>query len=200
MSTTPTTTMHVVVADLAQPIQAALEAVGYRRKDIRVSASTSVVLGGSAADGYRAFTALVDLAAGRHEVMWGSWGGPNMFNRTNAVDNDHRPYALPANGVAITGRKGGTQPVSAQVHVHPQLLARMLPAGPEQALGKLEMDALACFVGFTSAYRKERMARLGITNAVLDGLVAKGLLKRTKSGATSVTTAGKNAVGDHRVY
>lgn len=100
---------YVDVADLPEPVLAALKSVGYGRKNIEVRAEASVVLGDmSAGNGRRAFAVLVNLDTGEHVVRHGSWGGINAFDRVNPVDNDQNAYPLPPNGVAITGSRGGT--------------------------------------------------------------------------------------------
>lgn len=189
--------MHVETKDLPEPVQRALSQVGYGRKDIEVIPRAEVVLSQSGGKGRQGFVALVNLTTAAVAVTWGSWGGENMFDRTNPVDLDHRPYALPADGVAVTGVRGGGQPVWAQLNVPASMMARILP-GPPTELTDAERDALSAYVGYTSAYRKEQLSRWGIGTDVIDQLVTRGFLTRNKAGATAVTTAGKNAVGNYR--
>ena len=184
---------YVIVRELPAPVQTALHAVGYRKSDVPFQVSSTVVLSAAGGSGYRGYAALVNLTTGQHTVTWGSWGGANMFNLDNAVDWDNRPYPLPADGVAITGSKGGTSPVSATVHIPASMTDRMLP-GPELVLSPAERNALDCFRSYKSGqYRQTELARRGATTAVIDALVTRGLLKRNKSGATQLTTAGRNA-------
>jgi hypothetical protein len=190
---------YVAVRDLPTAVQSALESVRYGSADIRVVAAEKVYLGDAGAgDGVRAFTVLVDLDKGAHHTIMGSWGGQNMFDRTNPVDNDRNEYALPGNGAAITGSLGGGRPTYATLHIPASMTARILPTASE-TLPQDELDFLACYKGYTSAYRKELFARRPESGAVIDRLVDKGLVKRNKAGATQITTAGKNAAGDHRV-
>lgn len=192
--------MYVQVKDLPAPVQEALTAVSYGRKDITVQASTSVVLSSSSGDGMRAFVALVNLSTGKHTVTWGSWGGANMFNPTNAVDNDDRSYELPADGVAIRGTKGGNQPVYATLHVPASMVDRILPSAGV-TLTEAEKDALYCHKAYKGGqYRRDELARRNVTAEVIDGLVERGLLSRNKAGAVQITTDGKNAIGDERRY
>lgn len=186
--------MYATVKDLPAPVIRALESVGYGRKDIRVEASTTVELSGSGGNGYQAFVTLVNLATGAHETRWGSWGGANMFNRDNPVDNDHGRYELPANGVAVRGSRGGGHPVYATLLVPASMVDRMLPA-PGADLTETEREALSIFKGYKGgAYRRDALNRANVTPEIIDGLVSKGLLSRNRAGATAITTDGKNAI------
>jgi hypothetical protein len=189
---------YVLVKDLPAPVVAALESVGYGRKDIEVKASTTVTLGSGAGNGSRAFVVLVDLTSGRSVTQQGSWGGANMFDRSNPVDNDHNSYPLPPNGVAITGQRGGGQPVYARLNVPASMVDRILPAaGPE--LSPEERDALYCHKSIKGGqYRRDELARRRVSAATVDAMVERGYLARNRAGATSITTDGKNALGDYR--
>lgn len=185
--------MYVEVTRLPESVQAALKSVDYGRKDIEVRASERVSLGSSSGDGFRAFVALVNLTTGQSTAMYGSWGGANMFNRSNAVDNDFREYPLPGDGVAVTGMTGGGKPTHAVLNVPATMLARMLPSAEGQNLSEAELDALYCHNSIRGGtYRKEALQRLRISSTVVDGLVERGLLSRNKAGATQITTQGKN--------
>lgn len=189
--------MYVKVNDLPAIVQAALESVGYGRDDIRVEPSEAVVLSSSSGDGQRAFATLVNLSDNTHATTWGSWGGANMFNPTNAVDMDDRRYVLPPNGLAITGSIGGGRPAYAVVHIPASMVDRMLPA-PAAPLTSIEREALSCYKGLKSGpYRRDALQRAGATPAIIDSLVDRGLLKRNKAGATMITTDGKNAIDRH---
>lgn len=190
---------HVEVKKLPAPILAALESVGYRRADIEVRVCTSVVLSNAGSgNGVQAFTTLVNLDTGECLTERGSWGGQNMFNPGNAVDNDDRSHELPPNGVAITGSRGGNRPVFATLHIPASMTSRIITAGPAEPLPDVLLKALAIFMGYKASYRREYLDRAGVTSADLDKLVADGLLSRNRAGATSITTAGKNAVGSYR--
>lgn len=190
---------YVTVKELPEPVRAALEAVGYRRSDVEVLVAPSVVLSNAGSgSGRQAFTALVNLSDGRHHLTWGSWGGANMFNTSNPVDLDDRPYTLPVDGVAITGSRGGGHPVWATVYVPASAAERMLP-GPREALPTAERDALYCHKAITGgAYRRDELRRRNVGPDTIDALVLRGLLKRNKAGSVQITTAGKNALGDYR--
>lgn len=189
---------YVVVKDLPAVVQTALEQVGYRKADVRVQVATEVSLSSAGGNGFRAYTCLVDLSTNRYTVEWGSWGGPNMFNPGNPVDNDTRTYTLPGNGVAITGRAGGSVPVSATVHVPASMTDRMLP-GPKVELAVVERDALYCHHLIKGgAYRRAELQRRRVPASVVGALVERGLLRRNRAGAVSITTAGKNALGGYR--
>jgi hypothetical protein len=189
---------YVSTRDLPAPVQAALKAVGHGRDRIEVIPAESVTLGSSAGDGRRAFVVLVDLSTGEHRTVWGSWGGPNMFNRSNPVDNDHGAYALPGHGVAITGSAGGGGPVWAQLHVPASMVARILPGAPREELSQVERDALYCHRSIKGgAYRRDELRRRRVPSSTVDALVERGLLKRNRAGATAITTAGLNAVNGY---
>jgi hypothetical protein len=189
---------YVEIANLPAAVQSALKSVGYGKKDIRTEASETVSLSGSPGDGFKSFVCLVNLATGQFETHWGSWGGANMFDRSNVVDNDTNSYPLPANGVAIRGTKGGSQPVYAALHIPAAMVSRMLPA-PVAELSTDENNALYCHNSVTGGkYRKDELARLRVPASVIDALVSSGMLSRNKAGSVSITTAGKNAVADYR--
>lgn len=189
--------MYVEVKSLPTVVQNALTSVSYGRKDIEVCPSASVTLSSSSGDGYRAFVTLVNLTTNNYETAWGSWGGSNMFNPENPVDNDHREYVLPDDGLAITGHKGGTEPVWARLRVPASMMNRMLPATP--TLTTEQLDALYCYKSIKGGqYRKDALKRLRTSQGTLDGLVELGLLTRNKAGSSAITTAGKNAVAGHQ--
>jgi hypothetical protein len=192
-------TEFVLVKDLPAAVQAALASVRYGSKDIKVKASETVHLGDAGAgNGRKAFVVLVNLDNGTHQTIMGSWGGQNMFNPNNPVDNDRGEHALPGNGLAITGSIG-TGPTWATIHIPASMTAKILPTSSGIEVTETERNVLACYVGYTSTYRKAEFARKGIKPEVFDSLVERGLLKRNKAGATSITTDGKNVVGDYRV-
>jgi hypothetical protein len=168
--------------------------VKFARVDIMVHASATVRLSSSSGDGYKAYVMLVNLDNNTFTTTWGSWGGANMFNPNNAVDLDTNAYALPGNGVAITGHIGGTGPVSAILHIPASMTARILPPKADP-LPQVELVALYCFT-MTGGSRKEELSRRRVLPSTVDGLVARGLLKRNKAGACSMTTDGRNALGD----
>lgn len=101
------------VADLPDVLQRVLREVGYHCKDVELVAATTYSVAGSSGDGYRAFTAAVDLREGAYTVIWGSWGGANIFNLRNAVDLDTRTRDLPVDGVVVQGTMGGGHPTIA---------------------------------------------------------------------------------------
>jgi hypothetical protein len=185
--------MYVSVKDLPPAVVKALDGVGYGRTDIEVKAGTTVTLGSSGGKGKRSFVSLVNLSTGEARTEYGSWGGPNMFDRSNRVDNDHQSYPLPSNGVAITGSSGGGHPVWAQLHVPATMVDRMLPAAGE-TLTDEEQDALYCYKAIKGGqYRTDALRRLHVHPATVDSLVERGYLERNRAGATKITTKGKNA-------
>lgn len=189
------------VKDLPAPIRDALKSVRYGRESIAVHASATVQLGGrGSGDGQRAFTTLVALDTGEYRTVRGSWGGPNMFV-TTPVDTDGNEYALPPNGVAILGTEGGSHPVYATLHIPASMVSRILTAGPAEELPQVEKDALYAHKGIKGGeHRREFLRRKRVPSSVVDGLVSRGLLKRNSAGATSITTAGRNALGTYYTF
>lgn len=186
--------MYAKINELPAPIIAALESVGYGRKDICVEARSTVALSGGGGDGIQCFVTLVNLTTGQHETRYGSWGGANMFNRDNPVDNDHGSYPLPANGVAIRGSRGGGRPVYATLLVPASMVDRMLPA-PAVELTPTEREALVIFKSYKGgAYRRDALTRAGVTDETITSLVTRGFLTRNRAGATAITTDGKNVI------
>jgi hypothetical protein len=184
---------YAKTTELPAPVQTALKAVGYGRADIEVSTSHTVELSSSGSTGRRAFVILVNLTTGETRTVWGSWGGPNMFNKDNPVDLDNHSYPLPPNGVALKGSVGGVGGVFATVHIPASMTDRMLP-GPSITLTEEEKGALYCFKAIRGGkYRQDEMRRIGVQPETVDSLVERGLLKRNRAGATAITTEGKNA-------
>lgn len=181
--------MHIETRNLPQSIQEALKSVGYARKDIRVEARETISMACPASDGCRAFVILLDIDTGRKETKWGSWGGANIFNRDNAVDLDTETRPMPVGACVIQGSEGGNRPVYATVYLHPSRIALELGDGSNPELSK-EEQAVIDAMGYTSAYRKPILDKYP---KAVDSLVAKGLIKRNKAGACSITTEGKNA-------
>lgn len=190
----------VRIAELPDPVRAALKSVDYGRADIAVEVATEVVLSSSGGKGSRAFASLVNLATGQHVTSWGSWGGQNPFTPGNAVDNDSNAYPLPPEGVAIRGSVGGGRPTYAVIVVPASMTDRILPAPPAE-LTKAERDALYCFACIKGGqYRRDELARRRVAPATVDAMVERGYVKRNAAGAGSITTEGRNAMGDYRGY
>lgn len=184
------TSVCCLVSGLPASVQRALKSTGYGRRDIGIDARESVAMAIGGGDGYRGFVVLVDLATGRAETHTGSWGGSNMFNRTNAVDLDNTDRAIHVGMAVIKGHQGGGRPVCATVYLHPANVAKLLPAKP--TLSERHQSILATF-GYISSYRKERQAELKVTTEELDELASLDLITRNRAGACQLTTAGKNA-------
>ena len=194
----------VDVKELPAALQRALASVGYGRKSIDVMPAETASLSSAGGDGYQAFATVVNLETGENRTTWGSWGGPNMFNPRNAVDNDRADYPIPENGAVITGHKGGGRPVYATIRVNPVALAPLLPAKAE--LSERQRVILGTVRGTKGgAYRLEALKEYGVTTEEIDNLVAGGFMKRNKTGAISMTTAGENEAvsgqtADHARY
>src|SRR5260370_523739 len=55
------------------------EQVRYNKRDISVSPRETDSIGCGGGDGYKGFAILCDLESGDCHILWGSWGGANMF-------------------------------------------------------------------------------------------------------------------------
>ena len=187
--------MHVPVKELPPVVQAALKSVGYHRRDISVEARERISLANGGSDGCRAFGCLVDLSTGQFEVKYGSWGGPNMFCPRNQIDLDDRLQDLPVGAVYIDGSEGGGRPTYASLKAHPKNLAKLLPARVEVSLDEQKVINALRYKG---EYRKTQLAK---TKAeALESCVSKGLVKRSKAGALSLTTEGQNSLAYRAGY
>jgi hypothetical protein len=190
--------MHVPVKNLPECVQAALKSVRYARADISVEPRESVNLSHAGGSGERGFAILVNLSSGEHRTSWGSWGGANPWNPRNAVDLDDSLHVLPANGVAISGSIGRS--TFAYIYCPPSMATQFLPA-PTVELANVERHALYCHRSLKGGeYRRDELKRRRVTPDVIDGLVARGLLKRNSAGACQITTDGRNAIGDWVSY
>lgn len=187
--------IHVETKTLPDSLQRALRAIGYGRADIGVRPTESYTQWAPSGQGQRAFTMAVNLATGDRTVAQGSWGGPNMFNPSNAVDLDSELRPLPP-GFAIVQGTQGYKP-SATVMIHPSNAAPLLPATAE--LSEREQYLVNVFVGLNSHGRKEHFARRSgehggpPSEVELLALADRGFITRNKAGAVAVTTAGRNA-------
>lgn len=183
--------MYVQIDQLPVALRNALKSVGYGKADVSVTTAETVTAQSYGASGCRDFLCIVNLATGEFKTVYGSWGGPNAYT-SNIIDSDATAHALDANICAIQGREGGSQPVSATVKIHPSNVAALLPQAPE--VSETERAVLRTF-GYTSAYRKEALRSIKNSQAAIESLIEKGMIKRNKAGALSITTSGKNAKG-----
>jgi hypothetical protein len=184
--------MYIPIQQLPQAIQSMLRTLGYNKADIDIQGAESISPANDGSQGSRAYFAVINLATGERNVTHGSWGGANAFNPNNAVDLDQTPHAIPENVVAIKGCAGHLN--MATLYVNPANLQKFLPE--KTAVTADELTLLVMYSRLTSAGRKDEIARRGLKNveATVASLVAKGLLKQNKAGATQITTAGKNAI------
>lgn len=187
--------IYVSVKDLPSALRKVLEVVGCNLRDISISATEMVSLQAAGGEGYKHFVAIVNLSSGEHKVTWGSWGGANPFN-SNPVDRDSNFYRIPANGAVVRGYIGGSENVCrASIEVAPETMVPMLPLAEE--LSERARTILRLVKSYTSAGRKQEFEGMKVQASEIDELVSKGLLKRNKAQAISITTTGKNAAEKH---
>lgn len=182
---------HVPIKELPDAVRAALAAVDFHQVDIPIDITDTVSPQECAGDGEKPFFIVVDLANSAHEIMWGSWGGANMFNPRNRVDLDgtHRP--IPPGQLFIKGHIS-SRPTWATLYISPADVSRMLPP-PPPPLNNREALILGIFVQLNSKGRKEYLLNHHINQSEVDSLVSQGFLTKNKTGAIGVTTLGRNS-------
>ena len=190
-----TSMTHIKTKELPEVLQSALRAIGYHRPDIAVEGTEKVSLFDAGGEGRRGFSVLLDLTTGDSRKVQGSWGGANMFNPSNVVDLDDREHTLPPNGAVIQGSEG-YKGVYASIYLHPSNIAKVLP--PKTEISDKDRSILYAYGCLKSGtYRQEELSRIGASQADIDSLVTRGLLKKAINGATSITTEGKNTRTSH---
>jgi hypothetical protein len=186
--------MYVQVHSLPNTVQGLLRTLGYGRKDIRVETATEICPMGAGGAGIREFCGILNMGTGEHKVEYGSWGGANPFNPQNRVDLDRSYYVIPPNFCVIQGHSGGGRPVYCTLTIRPDAVLPCLP-------GKVALTArlqwiLDTLKRYNSVGRKDEFNRYDHVPPSADeyqALESLDLIKISKSGAISVTTAGKNA-------
>lgn len=187
--------IHVKVADLPETLINSLKNLGYHKNDIPLEGKEKISPQVPGGKGRRGFCVIVNIATGETKQMMGSWGGSNMFNPNNQVDLDDTPYTIPA-GFAVIKGVSGYKGVIATITVPPDNVAKFLPEKKE--LDPRDKWILYTFSALTSAGRKKEWEREDDIPSEddLNRLAAEGYLKRSKNGASRITTDGKNAVAD----
>ncbi|MFA4971253.1 MAG: hypothetical protein WC683_01485 [bacterium] len=180
--------VHLPLRDLPASLRAALKRVEYRAADIAVVPQESVVPNPYAGEGQKGFVLVVDLASGRARDLGGGWGGARPDD-PQEIDFANKPVRIPPGGAIVVGTQGHPRTM-ATVYVHPDALAPLLPAGAE--VTPREQMILRTIRSLISSARKEVFDHERVQPAEVDALVRRGLLKRSKSGALSISTAGKN--------
>lgn len=190
--------MHIETKALPAALRDALESVGYRRESIQLETRDTLPRG-IAGKGSRPFTMAVDLATGERSTQMGSWGGANPF--VDVPADSHAPVPLPPGVVGISGSTGYR--CSATLYAPAATLAPLLPAAPE--VTPEERKVLAIVGGIKGGARRPYFEVAGLgeysaSNPLIAGLASRGLLKVNRAGAIKITTAGRNARGDERVW
>jgi hypothetical protein len=178
--------MYIKTKELPQSIQSCLHSIGYGKADIAIEAKETVNISSCAGDGSRSYYAIVALDGSiTPEIHYGSWGGGNPFE-AKRVDVDDTNYPMKPECAVITGETGG-RGTFARITLHPNNIAAMLP--PKADITDEQKGILKSYATLKPAYRPK------YSSEEIDELVVKGLLKRSKNGATQITTDGKNAIG-----
>ena len=106
--------------------------------------------------------------------------------------NDDK-LTLSDSAVVIHGSMGYPR-TFAYLYASPSAVGKFLPSGDEETLTETEKQAIYCFAAIKGGqYRREELRRRRVAPETVDSLVDRGYLKRSKSGATQITTKGKNA-------
>jgi hypothetical protein len=101
-------TISIPVRDLPTAIRNALKMLGYHRRDVSVKSADNYTMKSYGSG--TAYTCVVELDFNnRHEIHWGSVGGPNPFTKEqhNPVDEDTTPIALDEDTAVIKGGSYG---------------------------------------------------------------------------------------------
>lgn len=99
--------MEFVVKHLPEAYRRALNAVGYAKRSVEIRPQQTYALQGPSGAGLRAFTCVIDLDNGTHELHYGSWGGPNMFTSLPA-DSDSERRVLDDSTAVLKGSMANT--------------------------------------------------------------------------------------------
>jgi len=186
---------YVPVTSLQPLLRSALRRVNYNRREIAIQPAATVKLYLPGNDDSRGFALLVRLDTGAMQLHEGDFGGwPQDASRPSVVDTDRNAYPLPPNGVVISGTMGPHGTI-ATIFVSLAEAAAFLPISTVE-LTTPERHALYVYRGIISKARPEELRRRRVGPGVVEGLVARGLLKRNAAGAISITVEGLNAIGD----
>ena len=186
---------YVKVKELPESLQKALNECGYRKADVQVLIKEMESVFSSGGNGYRGFASLVNISTGETKLMHGSWGGANPFNPTNQVDLNDNDYTIPKDIAVIRGFSGGASgSTHATVTISPLNILPSLQGGSD--VSEEEKRLLAVMRSYTPAYRKPY---LDAAKDMVDSLVERGYIKRSKNGALSLTTDGKSAAENIRL-
>lgn len=183
--------MYISVKELPQYIQKILkENLNYHKKDIKFNITNDVSPLECGGDGLKYYFCAINLITQKYEILWGSWGGANIFNPQNRVDLDDGKYIIPDNAIVIKGCIGHYS--YASIYCKDSVIQQYLPKPVD--ISDLEVSCLYCFTAFKGGhYRKEELNRRNIKQEVIDACISKGWLKQHGKGL-SITTEGKNAM------
>lgn len=184
--------MHIPTNSLPDTIKLALRRVNYGANDIAIFVDDSISAISPGSQGSRGFVHIVNIVTGDEISYAGAWGGSTPFH-PNPVDSDSKPRPLVPGFAVIKGTQGHPR-TFASLYVHPENFAKFLPEA--RHVTARESEILTQYRSLTSAGRKYQWENYPKSrpseNEILE-LVSRGLLRRNKAGAISITTDGKNA-------
>lgn len=181
-------TFCIQTKELPFCVRLCLRQIEYNRPFINIRAAADVCVQDRGATGQRAYAFIINLETEQSELIQGSWGGPNIFNPKNQVDNDSKRYTIPLNGAVILGSAGSHHVATLYMH-QDNISSKYLP--PAIDLSDDEKTVIRTVASLKSEYRKAILSK--IASSVTDGLVERGLLLRNKRDALKLSTAGRNA-------
>lgn len=184
--------MYSQVKELPEAIQRALSSIGYHSSDVKIEVKDKVSPQVSGGAGQRGVFVMVDLVNNKIKTIQGSWGGANMFNPGNIVDNCDQPIMLNDGIVAISGSTGNK--TFATLYVSSANVVKTLPVAN---ITPRQRWILYTMLAYNSAGRKreyEHVAK-GPTEEEFATLKQLGFITIAKNGAMKITTNGKNAIG-----
>jgi len=182
--------MYSKVKDLPNIIQKALSNIGYNKSDIEILVRDKISPMNAGSSGQKGFFTMINLATSDVKSISGSYGGSNIFNQDNIVDNCDQSVPLNDGVVALKGSTG--YKTFATLYVNN---ANVISTLPNTEVTPRQRWILYAMHGLTSAGRKNEFARAKKPPTIEEfkALEAMGFITIAKNGSMRITTNGKNA-------